>query len=162
MKGVTLNKLDQSVLTNTNTCSNALKTVAAGMIATNPCWTELISIVIPSNRAPHRHSCTTGRIPLVELYSDCTGTGGLLQSVCRPRKCFPLAGAPSRGWQALIGWAQRHITLLAKTGQPRKEDGTLEKAENATCCTNHEIYQRNIFSIRALSKKDIPPKMKCY
>ena len=73
-------------------------------------------------QAPHGHHCNTARIPLVvELYSDT----GLLQSAGHEKVSHWLPQL-RRGWQALIGRAQRHITQ-AKTGQPRKEDGTKGK-----------------------------------
>ena len=76
------------------------------------------------NKQDHRHPRNTPRLPLVELlYSDT----GLLQSAGH-EKCSYWLALPRRGWQALIGREQRHITL-PKTGQPRKEDAPRWKAK---------------------------------
>ena len=76
------------------------------------------------NKQDHRHPRNTPRLPLVELlYSDT----GLLQSAGH-EKCSYWLALPRRGWQALIGREQRHITL-PKTRQPRKEDAPRWKAK---------------------------------
>ena len=81
------------------------------------------------NKQDHRHPRNTPRLPLVELlYSDT----GLLQSAGH-EKCSYWLALPRRGWQALIGREQRHITL-PKTGQPRKEDAPRWKAKDLSFC----------------------------
>ena len=75
------------------------------------------------NKQDHRHPRNTPRLPLVELlYSDT----GLLQSAGH-EKCSYWLALPRRGWQALIGREQRHITL-PKTGQPL--EGRRSKVES--------------------------------
>ena len=92
-------------------------------------------MILPYNRTllgsfckkqDHRHPRNTPRLPLVELlYSDT----GLLQSAGH-EKCSYWLAPPRRGWQALIGREQRHITR-PKIGQPRKEDAPRRKAKEA-------------------------------